>query len=296
MPPLAIDHVSVATADLEAAAAPWRRLGLTVAAGTRHAGAGTESAVAMFGDSPERMCFIEFLMVHDRAQASATARGRRLLAAIDAGGGVFRCVLDVDAAAPFVAAAAAAGGTAEVTPVRRADGSAIGDAVAFGGDAETSNEPRLIAHARPRAERFAARRARGAFASTFALRRLDHLALVPRDMAASTRWWHDVLGVGVHGEVRAGGLYIRQFRVGDGMVEFLGPNTPDSPIARAAPGLRSMLACEVADLDAAVATARARGFSPSVPGPGALPGTRTATIPARELGGVALQLLAYAPA
>ncbi|WBL35254.1 hypothetical protein O0235_10700 [Tepidiforma flava] len=47
-------------------------------------------------------------------------------------------------------------------------------------------------------------------------------------------------------------------------------------------------------LDAAAALARERGFSCPPPSPGVIPGTRRTTIPAAELGGVAMQLLEYA--
>ena len=54
-----------------------------------------------------------------------------------------------------------------------------------------------------------------------------------------------------------------------------------------------MCAFEVADLDTAVATARALGFGPNEPANGILPGTRVATIPAGEMSGVGMQLLEY---
>lgn len=290
---LALDHVTIATADLKAATAPWQRLGVNISAGTRHAGAGTENAVAMLGDSAERMCYLEFLTVRDRMQAANTARGRRLLAAVDAGGGLFRMVFEAADLDGFARRAAAAGISVEKTDVKRADGSTIGHVMTFAGDSEDDNHPRLIAYRTPRAERYAERRARRLFASDFGLLRVDHLATIPRNMEADTHWWRDVLGAAAHGEVRGGGLYIRQFRVGDAIVEFLGPDGHNPRIAHAKPGLRSMVAFEVADLDAAVALARSRGFNPSDPGNGVLPGTRTATIPPAELGGVALQLLAY---
>jgi hypothetical protein len=54
-----------------------------------------------------------------------------------------------------------------------------------------------------------------------------------------------------------------------------------------------MAAWEVDDLPAAVALARKAGFTVPDPATGVLPGTCTATIPAAELGGVAMQLLQY---
>jgi hypothetical protein len=82
-------------------------------------------------------------------------------------------------------------------------------------------------------------------------------------------------------------------KIGDAIVELLGPDSPESPLASRPPGLSSMAAWEVGDLDAAVALARERGFTPSEPATGVLPGTRVATIPGAELSGVGMQLLEY---
>jgi hypothetical protein len=46
-------------------------------------------------------------------------------------------------------------------------------------------------------------------------------------------------------------------------------------------------------LDDAVGLARERGFTVSDPEAGVIPGTRRASIPAGELGGVGMQLLEY---
>jgi catechol 2,3-dioxygenase-like lactoylglutathione lyase family enzyme len=128
---------------------------------------------------------------------------------------------------------------------------------------------------------------------TFPLKRLDHLAAVAYDLDGQCRFWTDVLGVPVAGEVVTPTMVIRQLRIGDAVFELLGPNGPGSPIHRRPAGLVSMAAWEVADLPAAVAQARAAGFTVPDPAAGVLPGTRTATIPAAELGGVAMQLLQY---
>jgi catechol 2,3-dioxygenase-like lactoylglutathione lyase family enzyme len=127
----------------------------------------------------------------------------------------------------------------------------------------------------------------------FPLKRLDHLAAVAHDLDAKCRFWEDVLGVPVTGEVRTPMMVIRQLKIGDAIFELLGPSGPDSPIHRRPAGLVSMAAWEVDDLPAAVARARAAGFTVPDPAAGVLPRTRTATIPASELGGVAMQLLQY---
>jgi catechol 2,3-dioxygenase-like lactoylglutathione lyase family enzyme len=125
------------------------------------------------------------------------------------------------------------------------------------------------------------------------VKRLDHLAAVAHDLEATTRFWSDALGVLVADEVTTPTLVIRQLRIGDAVLELLGPESQDSPIWKRPAGLVSMASWEVDDLDAAVAHARAAGFTVPDPAPGLLPGTRVATIPGADLGGVNMQLLQY---
>jgi catechol 2,3-dioxygenase-like lactoylglutathione lyase family enzyme len=124
-------------------------------------------------------------------------------------------------------------------------------------------------------------------------KRLDHLAAIAPDLDAATRYWADTLGIPQTGEVTNPAMIIRQFKIGDANFELLGPATPESPLRNRPPGLISMVALEVAGLAAAVAQAREAGFTVSDPAPGALPGTRAATIPADQLGGLSLQMLEY---
>src|SRR5262249_59620453 len=49
---------------------------------------------------------------------------------------------------------------------------------------------------------------------SFPLRRLDHLAVVTHDLEARTRFWADVLGVAVAGEVATPATVIPQLRLG----------------------------------------------------------------------------------
>jgi len=125
------------------------------------------------------------------------------------------------------------------------------------------------------------------------LARVDHLAAIPPDLDAATRSWVDVLGVPVHDEIRTPDVVIRQMKVGDLVVELLAPTGPDSPLAGRPSGLLAVVACEVPDAAAAAAVARGRGFRPTDPAPGALPGTLVSRIDAAELGGLGLQLLQY---
>jgi catechol 2,3-dioxygenase-like lactoylglutathione lyase family enzyme len=128
---------------------------------------------------------------------------------------------------------------------------------------------------------------------SFPLKRLDHVATIADDLEPKTRFWEDVLRVPVAGEVVTPAMVIRQLRIGDAVLELLGPTSADSPIRQRPPGLVSMASWEVIDLDAAVGQARAAGFSVPDPTPGPLPGTRIATIAGAQLAGVNMQLLQY---
>ena len=125
------------------------------------------------------------------------------------------------------------------------------------------------------------------------LLRMDHLAAVTPDLEAKGGFWEDVLGVPVAGEVRTPTMVIRQLRIGNAVLELLAPASADSPLHQRKPGLVGMVSWEVKDLQAAVATARAAGFTVSEPASGPLPGTRISTIPGSELAGANLQLLQY---
>jgi catechol 2,3-dioxygenase-like lactoylglutathione lyase family enzyme len=127
----------------------------------------------------------------------------------------------------------------------------------------------------------------------FPLKRLDHLAAVAHDLDAKTRFWAEVLGVPVAGEVATPAMTIRQLRIGDAVLELLGPAAADSPLWQRPPGLVSMSSWEVTDLGGAVRQARVAGFTVPDPAAGVLPGTRVATVPGAELAGVNMQLLQY---
>jgi hypothetical protein len=127
----------------------------------------------------------------------------------------------------------------------------------------------------------------------FPLLRLDHLASVTHDLEPVSRFWAGVLDVPAVGEVRNANLVIRQHRVGDVMLELLGPAGPESNLWGRPLGPVGMTSWEVPDLDQAVALARSRGFTVPDPSAGVLPNTRITTIPGTELGGLNLQLLQY---
>ncbi len=289
----AIDHLIIATPDIEESAEPWRRLGFAPVRGTRHPALGTENAVVFVGESAETMFYLEFLTIVNTDTALASVRGRKLAEEIEEAPGAFRITLEVQDLAARSLRIRTSGTACEVQDVRREDGSKIADVASLAGADESDLYPRLIQYVMAREDRFESRRERGLFSAALGLTRLDHLAMVPGDLEAETRSWCELYGTTVHGEVRGPGILIRQLRAGDAIVELLAADGPRSRLAGAAPGLRSMIACEVDDLDLAAQTARERGFSPTDPASGILPGTRTATIPPSELGGVALQLLEY---
>src|ERR687890_2244265 len=104
-----IDHVLLATTDLDAAAARLREEhGLEVAGGGRHAGIGTENRIVPLGGG-----YLEVISVVDGEEAQATPLGRELAARIAAvGEGLMGWVVAV----PDVAPQAAPPG-AELSPI-----------------------------------------------------------------------------------------------------------------------------------------------------------------------------------
>ena len=64
--------------------------------------------------------------------------------------------------------------------------------------------------------------------NTFPLKRLDHLAAVAPDLDEKTRFWTDVLGVPLAGEVKTPTMVVRQFRIGDAAIYSLRKSLPAS--------------------------------------------------------------------
>jgi len=93
------------------------------------------------------------------------------------------------------------------------------------------------------------------------------------------------------------GMVIGQMPSGQCIVELIAATSPDSPIAKrvAEQGERasSMVAIEVADLDAEVAKYRAQGFELPDPAPGPLPKSRTSRISEDQAFGLAIQLIQF---
>lgn len=289
-----IDHIVIPVASLDAAAAPYGKLGLHLTDRTRHERLGTENR-AMFAGSGANDFYLEFLAIPDRQAALAAAPERTAiyLAALDAGKGAARLMLGTADIAALAAALGRGGAPLPLESVAREGGAKIADVVALESVGDLATQAGAIQYTEARESQHVRRAAAGYFAHHFPLKRLDHLAVVAPNIEATTAAWTDTLGVPVHGEVRGRGMIIRQMKIGDAIVELLGPESPESPLASRPAGLSSMAAWEVEGLDDAVALARDRGFSPSDPTPGVLPGTRVSTIPGAELAGVGMQLLEY---
>jgi catechol 2,3-dioxygenase-like lactoylglutathione lyase family enzyme len=284
-----VDHLVLAVPDLEMAAAPFERLGLRLSPATRHEGAGTANRALFVGR--ENQFYVELLAVHDAAVARRTGRGD-YLAIAESGGGAARLVFgcdDLDAADDRCARRNV---TCERRAIVREGGDRIADVLipdSLGAGCPVG----MIAYETSQLERAAAREARGLLAHDLPLTRLDHLAVIAPQLDETVAFWAGVLGVPVHGEVRGRGMVIKQMKLGNAIVELLGPETPESPLASRPAGLIAMAAYEVPDLAAAVATARERGFTLPDPAEGVLPGTRVATIGPDQMGGLSLQLLEY---
>jgi catechol 2,3-dioxygenase-like lactoylglutathione lyase family enzyme len=286
-----IDHVVLPVRALDEAADRFTRLGLTLFPGTRHEGRGTRNRGLFVGD-PSNEFYVELLGIDDERAARVAGLSRYAEVATE-GRGLSTVVLrvaDLRAAADELAPR---GVHLEPETVTAPDGRVIGEVAPLGDSARAVVDLRAIQYPDDSEARHRRHAEAGLLAHAFPLKRLDHLAAVAPDLETATRYWTDVLGVPLHGEVRTPVMIIRQFRIGDAVMELLGPATAESPIHRRPPGLASMVAFEVEDLEAAVAAARRAGFTPSEPGPGPLPGTRVATIPAAELAGLSMQLLQY---
>ena len=285
-----IDHLIFHVASVEEAAAPYERLGLTLTPRLRHRG-GTENRVFFVGAGESNEFYVELLSIADAAEFRA-ARGGDLPDGLLDGSAppaLMLRVSDLSGAGDELSGRGIRPSTREVFAE---DGRKICDVAELEGTERGGVHVRLIQYAEA-AGRYARHAAAGYLSHALPLKRLDHLAAVAPDLEQTTRFWTDTLGVAVTGEITTPAMIIRQLKIGDAILELLGPATPDSPIRQRPPGLVRMAACEVGDLEAAVRAARAAGFNPPDPATGVLPGTRTSTIPAAELGGMAMQLLQY---
>ena len=288
-----IDHLVCVTPQLAAAAAAYERLGLVLTPETKHTGIGVANRACFVGTTHANYSYLELLNVEDEARAGAAGRADYVDAAKRGGGAVVLAfgVDDIHAATNRLHAQ---GYSAPIESLTRPDGSKVCDVARVDTHGAAPFGISLIQYPETWEARYERSRAGGRFDHSFPLKRLDHLAAVAPDIEAATAFWRDVLGVPVFGEMRTPQMVIRQLKIGDAILELLGPAGPESPFAGRPAALASMAAWEVAGpLDDAVALARERGFTCSDPEPGVIPGTRRASIPANELGGIGMQLLEY---
>ena len=283
-----MDHVVVPVTSLADAASPYERLGMTLTPRTQHRRQGTENRAFFVGNGND--FYVELLGIRDEAEAHAAGRTLYLDRRDK---GIARLMLEVTGIAGVVAKLAARGVDTAVEEVRTLDGRKLCDVAPIDGVAALGFAMGLVEYPEPPAARHERRAAAGRFTHALALKRLDHLAAITPDLAGATRFFTDVLEVPVFGEVAGRAMVIRQMKIGDAILELLGPDGAESPLHKRPPGIASMCAFEVPNLDEAVATARERGFTPGEPAIGVVPGTRVATIPASELAGLGMQLLEY---
>ncbi|GIW18595.1 MAG: hypothetical protein KatS3mg064_1752 [Tepidiforma sp.] len=288
-----IDHLVAPVPSLDAAEA-YERLGLALTPRTVHTGRGTANRAAFVGRSAADFVYLELLAVEAPADLPAS---RAVYADIAAhGGGLAAIAFTVDR--PLEAALAplaSAGAAIDRAGVRAEDGRLLVDAALAAGLSAIPFPVLLVDYPGGLEARFERSRGLGRFDHRFPLARLDHLAVLAPDLDAATRAWVDLLGLVVAGEITAPGMVIRQLRCGDAVIELLAPAGDASPLAGRPAALLPVAAWEVAGpLEAAADLARERGFTCPPPSPGVIPGTRRTTIPAAELGGVAMQLLEYA--
>lgn len=108
------------------------------------------------------------------------------------------------------------------------------------------------------------------------MNKIDHLGVAVKDLDAQISLYQEQLGMAFEGieEVPSQMVRVAFFKVGDARIELLESTSPDGPIAkhieRRGEGIHHV-AYEVADIDAAMAEARARGLQPlsEEPRPGA---------------------------
>jgi catechol 2,3-dioxygenase-like lactoylglutathione lyase family enzyme len=273
----AIDRVLLPVAELSTASAPFARLGLDMGACVPHPTYDAHAVVWSVGAGANR--FTVELISPDEGPREGTTLADELRRAVDAKRGLFAVVLRVPDLAPVQRDLAAAGLLRSSEEVGGGEMYWLPVEGQAGFNLAVTHAPGLCA-AEPGK-------------NAFPLKRLDHLAAVAPDLDEKTRFWTDVLGVPLAGEVKTPTMRVRQFRVGDAVLELLAPASADSPLHQRPRGPVSLASVEVPDLAAAVGQARAAGFTVTDPAPGPLPGTHIATIPPAELSGLALQMLQY---
>lgn len=176
---------------------------------------------------------------------------------------------------------------------KRSDGSVMAD-VAFLDTLQSGGVAlRFIEWKRSDSDRFAEVASAISSQAGVVGKRLDHFAVITHDLDVKASFWEKILGIPRFGVVTTATLLIYQYKIGDAIIELLGPADANSPLWQRDPCPAPMVSIEVADLDAAVSFANHAGFTAPAAAVGALPGTKTSTIPLAETGGLNWQLLQY---
>lgn len=176
---------------------------------------------------------------------------------------------------------------------RNSVGEKIADVALLSTLAQAGINIRLIQWTATQAERFAMIKTQGVTNQQFPVKRLDHLAIITHDLDVKSQFWEDVFGVPKHGIVRSSNMIIHQYKIGDAIIELLGPTNDQSTLMKRIPGPAPMFSVEVANLAQSVELAVLAGFPAPAPTEGVLPMTQTSTIPFEATGGLNWQLLQY---
>jgi catechol 2,3-dioxygenase-like lactoylglutathione lyase family enzyme len=285
---LRCDHFMRATPDIETANRQVTRLGLTASPPSDAADTGARYSVVVLGShATDNIMFVEYMSHDDRARAAADSRMDDIFALLDAGGGMKALTFstrDIDTA-KAVFAETPGGYRESITHLH--DGQTV--TTLNLGYVDVAGCPMgLIEYPESFQETMAAM---PTGKHDFPLKRVDHMAVMPPDIDAATRYWCDVMGLTQLDDIEAPGLLIRRLQVGDMVIELVKSTSSDGPVASTPPGLLPVLACEVDDVAACVELARSRGFHPDDPRPGVRPGTLVASIPGEETSGIVYHLV-----
>lgn len=287
----AIDHIVLPVKRTQNAIEPFQKLGLRCIAQPSFLGPNETSRCLFIGNRPH---LFHLELIEPAAQATHPLN-QAIRRSVEESRGLCAVVLRVRGLNEQVEELKRTGLRAEKIPAAAGGNDDERFSVAFIPVEDEAGVPLFLCESGISVEdQFAQIEAEDGFNHALEVKRLDHLAAVARNLDAQTHFWTHFLRIPLFGEVVTPAMIIRQFKIGDAIIELLGPNSSDSPLNKRAPGLISMMSVEVANLLAAVERVRSAGLTISEPAAGVLPGTITATIPASEASGIALQLLQFA--
>jgi hypothetical protein len=218
---LGLDHLVVAVADPEAAAAELERtVGLVCTGGGHHPSWGTYNRLAWLGDT-----YVELIGVADRSLAPSGAVSSAVLSALDEGRpGLVSYALAADDLDAFVAALRASGSPLSDVETRsrtRPDGEVVRWRATFPGTLGPARPPFVIEHEYAGAEwGDEARRARAGLVHRFgSAARVTGIDLPVADLAATSDAYRSSIGVGFEPVPGTDGAY--EARVGEQRVRIV---------------------------------------------------------------------------